>query len=708
MTGRGPSLARLCRLLVWIRLRSAVNAARGPRAGAARLAGAFGLLVPVAYVGLFSSAFSVIGEQGGHAAQRAALVAIAGGVVLASVGARIARGDGLVEGGGEGELLLARPIGLPRLALARCLSGAVTDPFGALFLLPILASAAFSWGLGAWGLVLAALVSIVAQVGVLAAAQTIQIAAVHLAPPSRRRLVGALFALAAALTMAALWMVGSWVLRRPEAAALALRQAEPWLARAPAALVVAPLDRLAAGCPVEAGVRLALLVALVIASLLALHRVARWASRRGWEFPGAPWAEASRGVPAPSRGLGIMGKEWRLLLRDRARLVALLAMPSVFVGVQVFGSAGWDWATAEPRNVALLAYSLAAYAATLGPLAHMQGEGRALWILTTSPRPLGHVFAAKAAFWSLVLGAFTAATYAAVAAAAGRGGRGDLLVFGALAVVGAVLSAWLAVGLACSTADLSDSRPRGVGIGTMYLFLLAVGLYNVALLEDGVARGRVLLLEGAAVALCWVWGISRARTAFEPEESGRRRSPGDGALFALVLFAGRRAANLVETAAGATIVSGSYAALWSAAVAAGVVVYVVRRPADPSVPRRWWAAALGGAVLAAAAAIRLLAVPPPALGLLAPVAIAALSDELAVRGVVQPGVIALARGRGRSAGAVALSAIVALALESSLTFGTAAVASAALPALALVASGRLWVACLVRLAILCLTFVPGP
>ena len=97
-------------------------------------------------------------------------------------------------------------------------------------------------------------------------------------------------------------------------------------------------------------------------------------------------------------------KDLRLIVRDRSQLLALIAMPVIFIGVQIFGAAGWGWTTANLGRISCLAYSLALYMGTIGPLTHMQAERRAFWILRTVPVPLGRLLAAKARAWAVIVG----------------------------------------------------------------------------------------------------------------------------------------------------------------------------------------------------------------------------------------------------------------------------------------------------------------
>src|SRR4029079_391565 len=105
-------------------------------------------------------------------------------------------------------------------------------------------------------------------------------------------------------------------------------------------------------------------------------------------------------------------KDLTLITRDRSQLLALIAMPVIFVGVQIFGAAGWNWTTASLYRISWLAYSLALYMGTIGPLTHMQAERKAFWILRNVPVPLARLLAAKARAWALIVGSIGALVFA--------------------------------------------------------------------------------------------------------------------------------------------------------------------------------------------------------------------------------------------------------------------------------------------------------
>ncbi len=648
----------LALLLVRQRLRMAWNGLRRPRRRSMRVAWALALLAPIAYVGLFATALDSLSEVPIDVQARlVGLVTL--GIVMASAAGKMAMGEAVMGGSGENEFLLARPVSLPRLVVARALAGAVTDVFDALFLFPVLLAAALSWRLGLPGVALVAVASVVVQVGVSAAADAGQMVVVRLVPAPRRRLAWALLALFAALTMAFVWVGASWLLRRPQALVTAL---EPWqavLGVAPGMVIVGPVAALALAGGVAALVALGGLMAASGALLLAAAVAARWVGRGGWEQAGAPWAEAAR-RPVEGARITPLTKDFHLLVRDRARLVTLLALPAIFIGIQVFGSAGWSWVADEPRHAAVLAFSMAAYMATFGPLGHMESERRAFWLLRAAPVPLGRLFAWKAVLWSTLIGAAGLAVYLGVVLAGPIRLQGEALTLGGLVLLGSVTVSWLAIGVASGAADFSDERSRAVGVGTVYLFLVLAGLFDVVLVSPPEVQLPALLLYGIAVALHWIAGVDHAAHVLDPPpRSLRPVVAADGATLALLLALGTQAQAVATAKLEASAPWG--AALWAGLIALVALVYLVRRS------RHWFPTVGLSLALAAAGAIQ------------------PLAEELAVRGIVQRGL------PWRWIGFL-VAALLSLAVG-------AHPAAAVLPGLAFALTGQLPAALAVRLGI---------
>ena len=226
-----------------------------------------------------------------------------------------------------------------------------------------------------------------------------------------------------------------------------------------------------------------MLALVAVLSILFAAAMARRAGLAGWEEAGAIWAEVAAG-PRRQRLPTAATKDLLLIARDRPQLLALVAMPILFVGIQIFGAAGWTWSTGSLPRVSCLAYSLALYMATIGPLAHMQAERRAFWILRTVPVPLGRLLAAKARAWALIVGATAALVFTPLSFAMPAVSGLARLGAGLMVVGGAAAMSFLAVAMAASGADLSDEQRSAVGPGTIYSFLLVGGLYNFVLGGD--------------------------------------------------------------------------------------------------------------------------------------------------------------------------------------------------------------------------------
>ena len=699
MTGAPPiGAARLARLLLRARLRSFRNGLRlRGRVRTPLLVATAALLTAVAYVGLFAQSFAVVVATVGPAAQAAALATVTGLVAFASWAAKAASSEALRAGSPENEFLLARPITLGALVAGRGAADALTDPMGALFLFPVLFAASLVWGLPASAWVLAAVVSVLVQLGISMLAYATQVALVRLIPAARRRGAWVAMRLISALALAALWMVGTGVLRDP--AGLARRWGAPpaWVSWTPGGLIAAPLAAWAGGDPAAALAalgRLALAVgALVVVAIAAAQR----AGLGGWEEAGASWAEAAA-APAASRPITAGNKDLRLIVRDRTQLMVLVAMPAIFVGVQIFGAAGWTWSTASLTRVACLSYSLALYMATIGPLTHMQAERRAFWILRAVPVPLGRLLAAKARAWAVIVGGTAAVTFTALVFLMPPAPGPAVLAAGLLVAGGAAAMSFLAVAMASGGADLSDDQSPAVGPTTIYAFLLVGGLYNLVLTGDTATRGAGLLLYLFTVAAYWRDGVARAEICFDAEAiRAPRLRLADAATLALVwALAGRGLASAAAATRGRALglVLGMGLAARLALAAFG---WHLLRRAGPARARRPHArlrvaaaAVLGAATgwaLARGAGLAPARTWPAGVWLGA--SLGAIAEEIVWRGALRGALARAAAGRGvgpRAAQLISASASAALAVAALVLAGTTSGGGIAVQVIATVAA----------------------
>jgi hypothetical protein len=685
----GLDVGRLARLLVRGRLRSLRNGLRVRGRGRLPvLAIVVGLFTSIAYVGLFAQAFSIICTTVDLAGQVTALAVVTLTIAFGSFTAKAASSEAILAGSPENEFLLARPVALPRLVVARCLAESATDPLGALFLFPVLLAATLIWRLPVAAVGLAVVVSLLAQLGISGLAQATQIAVVRFVPRARRRAVWMALGLLASLSLASLWMMGTRVLRAPASLASGLAPFAPLVARTPGALIVGPLAALERGSVVGALAALAALAAGTSMAVLLAAAVARRAGMQGWEEAGASWADATA-RPGATRGrvLTAATKDLALITRDRTRLLTLVSMPIIFVGVQLFGAAGWSWSTATLERVSHLAFSLTLYMATIGPLAHMQAERRSFWIMRTVPVSVGRLLAEKAKAWSIVIGGMALSAFAVLSLGTPDLHVGAWLEAATTVVVGAIGMAWLAIALAAGAADLSDESRPAIGPATIYVFMLIGGLYNVVLASDAATRVRGFVLYAFAIGAEWASGVHQATVCLDAEAArARRLSLGDGAAFVIAYALGKRGIAAAVGYAGVEPALGLLAANLGVAVVLGLALalYVARRPAQ-SAPRVGWLGGGAWAVAAGAAAGGLvhgwgfpgatlatsIVSRPFAAALVLPIL---LAEELLFRGVVQRGVaealepLAAAQAenadaRARRGRAAALGAVVSVLLS---------------------------------------------
>jgi hypothetical protein len=636
--GAGP----LAALLIRSRLRSLRNGlrARGSRRTPV-LVLVGGLVIALAYVLLFGQAFSTIVRTVGLVEQAAALALVTGTLAFGSLTAKAASSEAVRAGSPENEFLLVRPISLQALVAARGLADAVTDPMGALFLFPVLVAAALVWRLPPAAWLLAAAISSAVQVAISMLAYATQIAVVRAVAPARRRAVWMGLRLVGALSLAAVWMVGTWVLRAPAALAAKLGAIAWWANLTPGGLIVAPLAAVVRGQTAAALLALGQLCLAAAAALLLAVAVARRAGMRGWEEAGAAWAEAAPVPSGQTRPITAATKDLRLITRDGGQVLVLIAMPAIFVGIQIFGSAGWTWSTASLARISCLAYSLALYMATIGPLTHMQAERRAFWILRTVPVPLGKLFAAKARAWSVVVGgaaAFAFLPLAWVMPRAGAGSLGSVVVAGLLVVGGAVSMTFLAIAMAAGGADLSDDQTTAVGPATIYAFLLVGGLYNLVLTGDPRTRLSGLGLYLFATVVYWGAGVARAEICLDAEavRTPRLRAA-DGAALLLVYALVSRGLGIAAATAHLPVAGMRLG--W--VVLSGLVALMLLRRAPPVAGRYGLAVSTVAAALLGAAVGALqrgggrVAFSGPAIPYWTGTALFVLAEEIIFRGVLQ-------------------------------------------------------------------------
>jgi len=666
---------RLASILIRYQLRSMRNAVRARGRGRTTLfAFVFGAVTGLAYAALFAQAFSVIARTVDLTGQLAALVLVTTTVAFGSLSARAASVEAVRAGSPQNEFLMARPVSLASLVAARSLADAVTDPVAGLFLLPVLISAGVVWRIGpaAWPMAIA--ISMLMQVAISSLAYAVQLAVVRYVPARRRRVVWTSLRLVAALSLAMVWMLGTYVMRAPAKLAAAVATIGSIVSLSPATLAGAPLAALARGETSRAVLGLVVLAASVSGTMLVVLAFARRAGMAGWEEAGAVWAETTPVPPPTARLPTAATKDLRLILRDRSQLLALIALPAIFIGVQIFGAAGWDWTTANLGRVSCFVFSLAVYMGTIGPLTHMQAERRAFWILRAVPVPLGQLLGAKARAWALIMGGMAVVVFTVMSLSVPGASAAERIGSGLLVTAGAAGIAFIAVAMASGGADLSDDTNTAVGPATIYAYLLVGGLFNFMLVEPGVVRIAGLVLYAFAGWAYWHAGVEQAGFCLDAEMvRARRVRAADGATMLIVYAVGGRGllalAKIVADGSQDVRFALRFALALQTALLllVGIVaaLYLKRGPKAPA--RRRLAPSLllgvtaGGCLAAALRAVSGAGTDwPPAL--IGASLLAVLVEELVLRGVVQRALGERFGARGRAgAAAIGVAAGVAVA-----------------------------------------------
>jgi len=664
-------IARVMLRARWRHLRNSIL--KSPRGSRGRLLAMVGLVVPVAFFGLFVSSFSLIAASASVPVQAAVLATFTTGLGLSNLFSKMASGDAVRAGSVENAFYMAHPIVLHRLMLARCLGAAILDFWGALFLFPVLAGASMVWRLGAAGVVVALIISVVSQVAILGVAQAAQTALHRWVAPERRRPMWTVLGLLSALMIALLWMFASMVLRRPLAAIAFVSPYVDFILASPTGLPVSVLRALVQQDHVSACLRLLAMAAGAAGVLVGMAVVGRYAARQGWEDDGDAARELNAVVAVRTRGrvLSIAGRDWLALLRDRPRLVMLLAMPIVLVAVALVGTPVSEWAAAEPGRVGMVAYSLCAYLATIGPLPHMQSERQMFWILRSAPVPIWKILVQKTLAWSLLVVGFAVLAFVVLGLhAAGLAFFSTEALRVLLTVIlGAVVVTALAVGLGCDAADLSAPGRSAIGPGTVYLFLIVSGLYNLGLNQTYDIWARATALFMVAATLFWMTGIRRAEDCLDAERLALPRLvPGDGAVAAILLFLGVQATQATVGGAGASSAASLMARVgWSGLVALGVSLHLLwhgRRSWRVVFSGKRWAWRLGMTLVLVAASVALRG-EGPALRAVSPLWPVVLAEELVFRALLQGALVDYFSTNGRAPirariAAAGLAAVVAL------------------------------------------------
>ncbi len=226
---------------------------------------------------------------------------------------------------------------------------------------------------------------------------------------------------------------------------------------------------------------------------------------------GSPDRQARFGRLLPR---GIVGKELRLLLRDRTILVQTLVLPVAMLGFQfIVNRRMMHGVAGNFGHAAAMAFGVGAYVLAFSAFHVLSMEGGALWLLYTFPQGLHAVLVRKTVLWCVVACGYTALILGAAALYAPSITLAMLLL-ALLALAGVVLHAFIAAGLGVLCSDpLEAEMNRRFDPVVMQLYLFVAALFAFAIYNPAVWGKIAQLILSAALAFA-LWQKVRDRIPY--------------------------------------------------------------------------------------------------------------------------------------------------------------------------------------------------
>lgn len=438
------------------------------------------------------------------------------------------------------EWLMTLPVPVEHLYLAKVVEQSVLNLFGWFTVAPLLTVLGWESGLGWWAPVSAGVLTLLflCMTGVLRVVVECGVRLWCPAPVMRNLQAGATLA-----SMLGMMVALAPAVRSPDGAAFPWT----WLAAAPDWLLWLPFglpallscrnDLAPDGRSVAWGLFLVQSVLVLWVSWRVLQRLTVAGPVQGRGLLQGKRGAAARPARFPALR-GIVGKELRLLMRDRSFLVSTLLVPVFIIGIQfVFNPQFLERALADARHGCAIAFGLGAYVLMFSSAHVLSTESRSLWLLYTLPCRLDTLLLQKTALWAGASLLYTGAVLAWLVARVGV--DLDVLSAGAFALAGIPVFSVIGGALGVFGCDplVEDPRQR-IRQDIMYLFMLLQGIYIYGFYAGSAWPRFVLLilLVGLALAL---WQKVRRQMPYllDPVAMpAARLTLGDGMIAALLFF----------------------------------------------------------------------------------------------------------------------------------------------------------------------------
>jgi membrane protease YdiL (CAAX protease family) len=252
---------------------------------------------------------------------------------------------------------------------------------------------------------------------------------------------------------------------------------------------------------------------------------------------------------------GAMGKDLRLVLRDRNLLVQTLLMPVLIVGFQLVMNRDLTAAIAsDVASLSAFALSVCCYLYAFCAMQVISVEGKALWQLYTFPQPLEKILKGKVWMWAAISACYGLAI---IGGGFALGVRPDLAGAVRLLLVLAVVPvyAFIAAGLGAMATDPLEQEPRRrIGTGTVYLYFLITAALGYPLAKGSLWQVFVQCAFAALLALA-LWQKLRDRLPYllDPvERPPARIGVGDGLIAAMAFLSLQMLIAVIAIASGAS------------------------------------------------------------------------------------------------------------------------------------------------------------
>ncbi|HYG73979.1 MAG TPA: CPBP family glutamic-type intramembrane protease [Planctomycetota bacterium] len=285
------------------------------------------------------------------------------------------------------------------------------------------------------------------------------------------------------------------------------------------------------------------MLAAVIVLPLAAVRFCQYLVREGLTGTSGTYTgtreKARAAAQAPTRLRGIVGKELRLLFRDRNFLVQTLVVPVLGIGFQFLMSpellAG---AAGDLRHASTMAFGLGTYVLMFSAFQVLTVEGQGLWMLYTFPQDLSSILQRKTMLWCGFAMAYTLAVIGGCIA------YNPALQWGAIspavtALVGVVIYSYIASGIGVLGTDpLEPELQRKIRPEMMYLYMLLAAMFAYAIYTPSLwGKLAQLILSSLLAYALWQKVRDRAPFMLDPEqEPPPEISLADGMIAVLAFF----------------------------------------------------------------------------------------------------------------------------------------------------------------------------